>query len=329
MPDSTSRRPACKAAKPTKPRKPYPGFPLSPHAAGHWCKSINGKLHYFGPWMRMRGGKWEYLPEGGWQAALDRFDEEKADLYRDRKPRPKLGNLTIADLCNRFLTSKQLLLDNRELSPQTFRDYKRITDRLVAFFGKRRLVDDLAADDFEALRADIAKTAGLVRLGGEVNQTRMVFKYGFDAGLIDRPIRYGPGFRRPRADVLRKARNGTNSKMFETDEIRALLAVTPTQLRAMILLGINCGFGNCDCGRLSMAALDLENGWIDYPRPKTGVPRRCPLWAETVAAIKLVLAERRAPENADDRNIVFITKYGQRWAKDTAANPIAQSLASC
>ena len=63
------------------------------------------------------------------------------------------------------------MLDNRELSPRTFADYKRITDRLIAFFGKRRLVEDLDATDFEALRADIAKGCGLVRLGGEVKQT--------------------------------------------------------------------------------------------------------------------------------------------------------------
>ena len=42
----------------------------------------------------MKDGRWHALPDGGWQAALDRFDEEKADLYRDRKPRPKPANLT-------------------------------------------------------------------------------------------------------------------------------------------------------------------------------------------------------------------------------------------
>jgi len=309
--------------KAEKPKKPYEGFPLSPHASGHWCKSINGKLHYFGPWAKMRDGKWERLPDGGWQAALDRFDQEKADLYRDRTPRPKPGNLTVADLCNRFLTSKQLLLDNRELSPHTFRDYKRITDRLVAFLGKRRLVEDLAADDFEALRADVAKTCGLVRLGGEIQQTRMVFKYGFDADLIDKPVRYGQGFRRPRADVIRKLRNGNGPKMFEADEIRALIDAGPTQLRAMIYLGVNCGFGNADCGMLPKSALDLEHSWINYPRPKTGIKRRCPMWPETVEVLKAVLAERPMPKDNADKPLVFITRRGQCWAKDTATNPIS------
>jgi len=33
----------------------------------------------------------------------------------------------------------------------------------------------------------------------------------------------------------------------------------------MMLLGVNIGFGNADCGTLSLSALDLEGGWIDYP----------------------------------------------------------------
>ena len=49
-------------------------------------------------------------------------------------------------------------------------------------FGKDRPVDDLAADDFEELRADIAKTWGPVRLGNEVQRVRTLFKYGYEAG---------------------------------------------------------------------------------------------------------------------------------------------------
>src|ERR1051325_6720771 len=32
-----------------KPQKP-PGFPLTPHPNGKWCKKIDGQLRYFGPW---------------------------------------------------------------------------------------------------------------------------------------------------------------------------------------------------------------------------------------------------------------------------------------
>ena len=97
--------------------------------------------------------------------------------------------LTIADLCNRFLTAKQRSLEASEITAKTFTDYRATTDRLVTTFGKTRIVDDLASDDFEALRASIAKVWGPVRLGNEVQRVRIVFKYGFECGLIERPIR--------------------------------------------------------------------------------------------------------------------------------------------
>ena len=36
----------------------------------------------------------------------------------------------------------------------------------------------------------------------------------------------------------------------------------------MILLGINCGFGQTDISSLHEKALDLEGGWVTFPRPK-------------------------------------------------------------
>ena len=95
----------------------------------------------------------------------------------------------------------------------------------------------------------------------------------------------------------------------------------------MILLGINCGFGPADCGNLPIKALDLKTGWVDYPRPKTGVARRCPLWPETVEALKKSMAKRPKPNDEADDGMVFLTKYGQRWAKESSDNPISKEFA--
>jgi integrase len=103
--------------------------------------------------------------------------------------------------------------------------------------------------------------------------------------------------------------------MLEAAEILALRDAANLQLRAMILLGANCGFGNADVANLPLRALDLKAGWVDYPRPKTGVSRRCPLWPETVEALKAAIAARPAPKDAADADLVFITKYGHRWVR--------------
>jgi integrase len=94
----------------------------------------------------------------------------------------------------------------------------------------------------------------------------------------------------------------------------------------MILLGANCGFGNADCGTLPLSALDLEGAVIDYPRPKTGIARRCPLWPETVAALREALASRPEPKAPADAGLVFITKYGQGWAKTDNSGPVTQEM---
>ncbi len=143
------------------------------------------------------------------------------------------------------------------------------------------------------------------KVHNEIQQIRMVFKYAYDASLVDQPIRYGPTFKRPSKRVLRLHRNGNGPKMFEPDEIHKLLTAAPIQLRAMTLLGVNCGFGNSDCGSLPLTALNLKGGWVDFPRPKTGIQRRCPLWAESVQAIQSVLAERKEPRKEEDKDIVI------------------------
>jgi integrase len=164
-------------------------------------------------------------------------------------------------------------------------------------------------------------------LGNEVQRVRSVFKYGFEAGLLDRPVRFGPVFKRPSRKVLRKQRNAKGPRMFEAEELRKLLGLAGIQMKAMVLLGVNCGFGNADCGTLPLAALDLDSGWVNYPRPKTGINRRCPLWPETVAALREAIAKRPKPKEASDADLVFVTKYGKRWFKGTPDNPLSHETA--
>src|SRR5436190_13776319 len=206
-----------------KPDKPYPDFPLFPHATKRWAKKIRGKMCYFGPWAD---------PD----AALQRYLNEKDELYAGRVPREKAEGFTLRDLCNRFLTSKRHLLDTSELSQRTWDDYHQVCERLLDGFGRNRLVEDLRPDDFEQLRARLAKGIGPVTLANLIQRIRIVFKYAVDNDLVPRAIRFGQGFKRPSKKALRKARNAKGPRMFEADELRALLAAASQPLRAMIYL---------------------------------------------------------------------------------------------
>jgi integrase len=297
-------------AKPGKPPKPSPDFPLYAHAAGYWAKKIRGKLHYFGPWAE---------PD----AALDKYVAQKDALHAGRKPRAESSGADVHELVNRFLNQKQSLVDAGELSPRTWEDYKDACDEVVAAFGKRRLLDDLDPDDFTGLRARAAKRFGPHRLAKTIQCVRSVFKHAYEAGLIDRPVRYGPGFNRPSKKTMRLERAKQGARLFTAEEVRRMVAAAGTPLKAMILLAINCGLGNSDVGRLPLAALDLDAGWLDYPRPKTGIGRRCALWPETVAALREALARRPEPKSRAEAGLVFVTKYGGGWAKLTRDNPVS------
>jgi integrase len=288
-----------------KPAKPYPDFPLFAHATKRWAKKIRGQLHYFGPWDDP-------------QAALTKYLEQRDDLHAGRKPRGKDEGLTVRYLCNAFLTSKRDKLDTGQLSPQSFTEYHSACARVVEAFGRDRLVSDLRPTDFQELRLKFPSAWGPVRRGKVIQLIRSLFRYASEQDLIDRPVKFGD-FKRPGKAVLRihrakvKARNG--GRMFAPAELRQIIDLARMPFKAMLLLAANSGFGNTDCARLSLSALDLEGGWVNFPRPKTGIDRRCPLWPETVAAIRDTIARRPGAKEEADAKLVFLTHRGLPWVK--------------
>lgn len=295
--------------KAAKPKKPHKDFPLFAHASGRWAKKVKGRFFYF--------GYWRDDPKG--EKALELYESQRADLYAGRTPKTPSDQLTLRELVNRFLTSKKRKLDTGELKERSFADYMRTSKLLVDFFGRAQIVTDLTAEDFERFRSALARKLGPVTLNNEVTRVRMLFKYGFDAGLLDRPVRYGQGFDRPSRKMLRVHKQKTIQKhgkrRFEPHEIRALIEAADPQMKAMVLLAINSGLGNTDLADMPISAVDFEAGWLDYPRPKTGIERRCPLWPETLAALRDVLEHRQQPHLDADADVLFLTKYRRRWVR--------------
>jgi integrase len=286
----------------SKPAKPHKDFPLFPHATRRWAKKVRGKFVFFGPWAD---------PD----AALEKWLAWKDDLLAGKTPRISGDGLTVKDLANRFLTAKTQKRDSGELSPRTFASYYSTCERLISAFGKMRLVTDLAADDFEKLRAGWAKDWGPIAVGNEVQRVRCVFRYAHENALIDAPVRFGTEFRRPSRKTLRKARNANGPRMFEAEQLRRIIDVAEQPMKAAVLLGLNAAFGNTDVGMLPLSALDLDGGWVRFPRPKTEIERRCPLWPETTKALRAWLKQRPKPRDEADAGLVFITKYRQRFVK--------------
>jgi hypothetical protein len=344
---SRSRRRKSRLSKPPKPRQ---DFPLFPHDSGRWARKIkiNGRwaLRYFGRWGHKSGNTISRVAnvEASAAAALDEFNRQWPYLANGQTPPPPPqpdppddeAAPTLRNVCNAFLRSKRAAMQTDELSPRTYRDYERTTDLLIERLGKERRVDDLRPDDFQTLRLYLAKRFGIVTRANEINRVRIVFKFAWDHRRqwgIAEPVDFGQEFKRVSAKVKRRARREAGVRMFEAHEIRTILKMLDGEpidvegeeepvsrpadpvLKAMVLLGVNAGFGNTDCGTLPQSAVDLQSGWVDHPRPKTEIERRIPLWPETVADIKAALKVRPTPAGREYRDLCFLTRTGLPWVR--------------
>jgi integrase len=278
-------------------------YPLRWHPRGGWCKKIRGRVYYWG----------RVTPE----VALDRYVHERDYLQRGEQPPAYDQNATtIKELCNEFLSAKQSLLTTGELAQRTWDDYERSCGYMIKHLGRNRAVADLRPIDFVEFRTRLSKGRGIVALANEINRARVVFKFAYDSDLVSAPVKYGSTFKRPSKGKMRSAKHAAGRQDFEPEEVVKILDATTGQLHAMVLLGVNCGLGNADISRLDASSLDLDAGWLTYPRPKTGALRRSPLWEETVKALRPFVSSGR----------VFTTRHHNPWTSSSLTHEIRKVL---
>lgn len=273
----------------SKPEKPYDDCPLFAHDNGQWAKKILGKLYYFGPWTADRKAV----------AALKVYLKQRDFLFAGT--RPPADEPTVADLLNAFLGPKDRALKNGEISQVTFNEYEAVCDVLAAW-GKHRQLSTLHPIDFQNLREALGqgKTRRLapVTVKRRLAIARMILK---SARRLRVTVDYDDELKSPSARILRKIKN-SKIRLFNSKQVRQIVRDADDELQGMILLGINCGFGPQDCCDLPTNRVDLENGWHNFHREKTGVERRCPLWPETVKALR----------GATNNGKVFAAKWNRR-----------------
>jgi len=132
-------------------------------------------------------------------------------LYAGRKPVHDSDQLTIGELCNRFIANKKVDKDLGRIQQRTFAEYYRCCRLLVDVFGRNRSVTDLRPDNFEKLYVKLSAMYGLSTVGREITMVRSVFKYAVDSDLIDRTVKFGPDFTGPRDTVGSAGRTVTGA----------------------------------------------------------------------------------------------------------------------
>jgi integrase len=259
-----------------------------------------------------RGGKRIYLGADQEQA-LDEYHRLALGLGCRAKP-GKAGTITIKDLANRFLESQKA---NWHAAEETMRSYKVWMRHFLADHPGLR-AEDLTVEMFAAWKVVLRRRKFSPRtINHYLGAVRALYRFADDAELLD----HVPRLKRVKNESLKKL--GSKPKpLYDPPQIQELLKSADKQLRPMILLGLNCGFGLKDVHDLSWS--DIDGDRVTLPRSKTGVCQTFLLWPETRKAVddlriaRCTMLEKLAKRgrHRSDGGRVFITKYWRPWRKD-------------
>ena len=212
-----------------------------------------------------------------------------------------------------------------------------VLEDFARFVGSTRPAAALVADDFAKYRHRLTRRG----LGGRqglspyaltraITVVRGMFRRAYEDDLIDHPVKYNKSFDKPTATQKRKSRRAAEhdngKRLFEPAEMIALIKAPPSPLRAMVLMGINGGFGNNDCARLPMSSVNWTDGVIEFDRPKTGIERIVPLWPETIEAVRESLKNRPNPATEGYQDLLFLTPEGTPWVRQYVHHPSGDEM---
>lgn len=304
--------------KPIKPKN----CPLTPSGGGSWVKKIRGRLYSFGPWHDLEGALKRYYSQIDFILA-NGFQPSESDA----------SELTIEELANRFLErqDERASLSDEDDDAISIRHYNDLHESCTIFVetvGKRKIVDSLIPRDYAKVKRVYSKksngkTSAPATIAGHVRRARAMFNWAYAELLTDKPPRYGKNFRVPSKRTFRRHKNKQPDKIFTPEEIHGMIRLAPVSMKAAIWLGINCGLNNSDVGELLQDVyLNRQHNWMFYPRNKTCVFRKLPLWPQTVVAIENMIAIRSEPNSAEVQKHLFLTRYGNRFGDTTISTEI-------
>jgi len=259
---------------------------LNLHPTGQYCKKIRGRLFYFGK---------------NKQLALKKYLESATKLHTSTKNSNNVTNeyICLKDLCNLYLDYQHDKTKAETLTKRYYADQIKSLQHFVKFIGPHKNVCDIRTIDLQVYKNNLMKkyhSAASVNLGIAI--MKAMFNWAFKNDLVDKI---------PKINVVNKLKTARVERLvFTPEQIHNLLDVSVGDMKTMILLGLNCGFGSTDCALLSWSDIDWQNERVKLPRSKTGIYRNLKLWPETINALKAL------PKRGTK---VFYTNKGNLWVR--------------
>ena len=255
---------------------------------------------------------------------LGKTQAEAGDLAARAAGEPG-GRVTLDEVCNRYVAEKIEAAKAKRLTEQTLRDYKHAARLLLTILGRSTIVEELTSNDFARVQKELHKGRKLQTVKNLIVNIKIIFNFAFDRDLILAPMKYGREFHISKREVA-KSKVDEPTFFFSPEQLRELYQAADTRTRAMLLLGINGALGNRDVALMRERHIDFENGWVNYPRRKTGQPRAFPLWPETVEAIREAIKIRPVSKLVEDRDCIFIGRNGFVMQRDKGHGQIKRTF---
>jgi integrase len=241
---------------------------LTFHPTGQYCKKIKGKIYYFGSDRK---------------EALQRYLDKATYLHGHQEDlqKPTGDNMTLKQLCDMYLNYQYSKLQANDLTASHHNEQIGSLNKLLAFLGQNIDINNISTLDLQDYKRRIQKShVSVCRLNLHISIMKALFHW---AGKNDVLANI------PNIDAVSRGKIVHQEKFtFNPEQINKLLSAADVKMRAMIWLGLNCGFGCTDCAELMWTDLDLVNARVKLARKKTGISRDLPLWPETVKALEKI-----------------------------------------
>ncbi len=268
-----------------------------------------------GQYYVTRAGKRIYLGADQ-EVALAKYHRLNLEMTEPVAPVVQIP-ISLKELANRFLSAQRA---NWRNATTTLKSYHNWLGRFLKDHPRLK-VCDFSVEMFAAWKLSLRERKYSPKsINHYLAAVRSMFAFAEDTGLLTK----APPLKRVKNESLRN-NSGGEKVLYSAEQISKLVKLADTQLKAMILLGLNCGFGPKDIHDLLWE--DIKEERVTLPRSKTGVCQTFLLWPETQNALKSLLEERKIRiERLEkrhrfrtDNGRVFVTRFWKPWAKDSVA----------
>ena len=225
--------------------------------------------------------------------------------------------ITAKNLANRFLVAQQANWRNPKTTLKCYKDW---LGRFIKDHPQLRIAD-FTVEKFAAWKLSLKERGySPESINHYLGAVRAMFTFAEETDIVEKApkLKRVKNATRPRAGSIEKP-------LYTLDDLNRLLKKADPQLKAMIMLALNCGFGPKDIRDLTWDHIDGER--VTLPRSKTGVCQTYLLWLETRALLEeiqqrraalIARMARRRVQHCDNGH-VFMTRFWKSWSKDAVA----------